>query len=271
MLSTHGSAWWIAFGVLLMAPIAWAQEKPGEKSEGWQKPEGYKPLPRPSELIPPPEAPPDEAVSGSFRLRLSYRRGFLNGSDIGKSEGFFLGERPKADEAFRDSRGVGVDLSWWFVPLAALQFSFSIERFQGRTMTTPVDRVRFDDLRLLKFSVGPRLNLPFGMDRRSWVQPGAILKMSGVTPYLRIGFGWALSSGVDVHLQNGQEVKYWSQSVSFHFILAIGFEYQADRLGIFCEFGIDTFGPLQGAREPEAKDWEGLEAPISFGLSWRFG
>ena len=293
--------------VLLVAgPGALAQEPPGRPSEKGpapgvpesdpagrpeeppaRTPDGPPPGPTPrwSPLYeqpgargdPPPalpsSRPEDEWVpfGDVFQLRAFQRHGFLHGNTIGRAQGFFLGQAPKATDAWADSIGFGLSAEWWVMPLLALQTTVSYEVFPGKTLRTPVDRVEFDDLGLLKSSVGARLNLPFGLPLHRWTDPPATEDWKGVVPYLRSGIGLAVTQGVDVRLSNGQRVNYFAQSGSFLFTIAFGLEARMGRFGLFAEvLPFEAWGPVESARDPEAKDWHGSEFPFTVGLSWRF-
>ena len=206
-----------------------------------------------------------------FQLRALFRHGFLHGNSIGRPQGFFLGQTPKATDAWADSRGFGLSAEWWVVPIVALQTTVTYELFDGKTLTTPVDRVRFDDLGLVKSSVGLRLNFPFGLPLHRWADPKSIEAWQAVVPYVRSGMGLAVTQGVDVKLSNGQRVNYFAQSGSFLFTIAFGLEARFRNFGAFAEvLPYETWGPVEAAREPEAKDWHGSEFPFTLGISWRF-
>lgn len=255
-----------------------AQGKREPPKKGWRRPDGYRPLRRPTEPATPDRAPrfpgarerkKEKPPKGLFQARFYYRYSFLNGTDIGKDQGFFLGDPPTADEAFRNSHGAGFVIERWITPSLAIHTSISYQRLKGRTVTTPVDRVSFDDLDLLKISIGPRLSWPVTIDSNRWGDATAVAEMEGMIPYARLGFGWAVSSSVDVRLQNGQKVDFWSQGGSFHFVFAIGFEYRWHDLGAYLEFGVDTFGPLND-QTSEAKSFAGTEFPFILGVNLRF-
>jgi hypothetical protein len=257
---------------LILTSPALAQDKP-ERPRKPEKPTStYVPIQksRSPETVLEKDEEEREPPKGLFQIRGSYRFSFIDGTRIGSDEGFFLGDKPTADRAFRNGNGVSIDIIRWFTPIISLHYNVSHERFLGRTVTTPVNRVRFDDLEVLKTSIGPRLSLPVDVSSGKAGNPRAVEEMRGLIPYLRIGLGWAITSRVDVRLAGGQRLPYWSQTGSFLFSVGIGFEYQVEGFGVFFESGIDTFGPMRGVKEPEAKNFHVTDFPYSFGLSWRF-
>jgi hypothetical protein len=269
--------------LLVPAGVLWAQEEGrghGDAPEAtWTRPPGYQPLPPPPARVDargPEESAGDKGDEGTSYfhdalVRLSYRRTWLDGGRIGRSEGIWQGAEPTLSDAFADSNGVALDFVWPITPFFSIQYSLSYEVFRGRTVTSAVDRVRFDDLHTYLTSIGPRLTLPLGLDPARWNEAADRSKVRGLVPYVRLGVGYALHSEVDVRLADGRKVGYFAKSDAGHAVFAFGLEFRTDRLGAFIEaFAIESCGKLSSVREPEGRDAQASGYPISFGLVWQF-
>jgi hypothetical protein len=130
--------------------------------------------------------------------------------------------------------------------------------------------VDFADMWAFKTSVGPRLGFPIELPPRDWDDEEAIACVRGLVPYVRTGIGYALSGELDATIGNNSS-KYYNMTGSLHLTLGVGTEVHGRRWGGFVEvFAVERWGPLDAAREPEAKGVTVIAFPFSFGVIYRY-
>lgn len=237
--------------------------------------EGYKPVEVPSET----EVGFDldlsklEAPVARVHARGFFRFTYLSGNDeVGHDQSPLYLSAPTFNRAFQPGVGGGVDLVYTIVPFFSVQYNITFQYYSGRKITSglnPGDSLTFKDLWVFETSIGPRLNFPLDLPGRLWHVKKAVPHVRGLVPYIRLGFGYALSGEVDATF-NSQEDQYYASTGSFHAVFAIGSEYHWKRWGAFVEmFAVDRFGPLDKV-QPSAKNTVVVGFPFSFGATYRF-
>lgn len=205
--------------------------------------------------------------------RAFFRFTYLSGnSEVGHDNTTLFSSAPSFNRAFQPGLGGGFDLVYTLVPLFSLQYSINLQYYNGRKITSglaPGDELNFKDLWIFETSVGPRLNFPLDLESSAWTEKEAVPFVRGLVPYIRLGFGYALSGEVDATF-NSQEEQYYSSTGSFHMIFALGTEYHGEKWGGFVEmFAVDRFGPLDKVTT-SAKSVVVVGFPFSLGVTYRF-
>jgi hypothetical protein len=219
--------------------------------------------------------PPEHLPVARVHSRVYFQTSFLAGSEIGHDEGAFQ-DSPSFHLAFGPGIGGGFDFVYSVTPMLAFQYNLSFQQYSGREVDSGIDpqsggtSVDFGDMWALKTSVGPRLSFPIELPPEYWDDPEAIPYVHGLVPYVRTGIGYALSGEVDATIGNNR-TKYYNMTGSLHLTLGIGMEVHGKRWGCFVEtFAVERWGPLEAAREPEAKEVTVIAFPFSFGVLYRY-
>jgi len=222
-----------------------------------------------------PFVPPEEAPVARVHSRAYFQTSFLTGNEIGHDEGAFQ-DSPSFNQAFSPGVGGGVDFVYSVTPMLAFQYNLSFQQYSGRKVDSGIDpqsgdtSVDFGDMWVFKTSVGPRLSCPIELPSKYWDDQEAIPYIHGLVPYVRTGIGYALSGEVDATIGN-RTSKYYNMTGSLHLTFGIGTEVHGKKWGGFVEmFAVERWGPLDAAREPEAKGVTAIAFPFSIGVLYRY-